>query len=100
MRYEGLTLRTLLRTQMNMKTASSTELRANLSTMMDRVNENHEPLIVTRSKGRPTVMVSLEDYAAMEETLYLLSSPKNAKRLHAAIEAFDNGHGVEHSLAE
>ena len=44
-----------------MKTLSSTDLRANLSAVMDRVNDDHEPVIVTRAKGRPVVMVSLED---------------------------------------
>jgi len=83
-----------------MKTASSTELRANLSAMMDQVNDSHEPLIVTRSKGRPTVMISLEDYASMEETLYLLSSPKNATRLLEATKSLDEGHGMARALSE
>jgi antitoxin YefM len=83
-----------------MKTASSTELRANLSAMMDQVNSSHEPLIVTRSKGLPTVMISLEDYASMEETFYLLSSPKNAARLLEATTSLEEGHGSEHRLTE
>ena len=68
-----------------MKHTSSTELRANLAAMMDRVNDDHEPLMVTRAKGRPVVMISLEDYAAMDETAYLLSSPANAKALRDAM---------------
>ena len=48
-----------------MKTLSSTELRANLSAVMDRVNDDHEPVIVHRAKGKPVVMVSLEDWASM-----------------------------------
>jgi antitoxin YefM len=83
-----------------MKTASSTELRTNLSAMMDQVNDDHEPLIVTRAKGRPTVMVSLEDYASMEETLYLLSNPTNATRLRDAVRSLDDGQGTERHLAE
>ena len=83
-----------------MKTASSTELRANLSTMMDMVNEDHEPLIVTRASGRPAVMMSLEDYAAIEETVYLLSSPNNRARLMGSIDELGAGHGVVQTLAE
>ena len=83
-----------------MKTTSSTDLRANLSTMMDKVNDDHEPLIITRAKGRPAVLMSLEDYAAIEETVYLLSSPKNAQRLRDAIASLDKGQGVERTLVD
>ena len=62
-----------------MKTLSSTALRANLSSVMDQVNDDHEPVIVTRAKGKPVVMVSLEDWASMDETTYLLSSPTNRR---------------------
>ena len=82
-----------------MKTTSSTDLRANLSAMMDKVNDDHEPLI-TRAKGRPAVLMSLEDYAAIEETVYLLSSPKNAQRLRDAIVSLDKGQGVERKLVD
>lgn len=70
-----------------MKTLSSTDLRANLSAVMDRVNDDHEPVIVTRAKGRPVVMVSLEDWASMDETTYLTASPANKAALDAAIAA-------------
>ena len=68
-----------------MKTLSSTDLRANLSAVMDRVNDDHEPVIVTRAKGRPVVMISLEDWSSMDETTYLLASPANKAELLAAI---------------
>ena len=68
-----------------MKTLSSTDLRANLASVMDRVNDDHEPVIVTRAKGRPVVMVSLEDWASMDETTYLLASPANKAALMASI---------------
>ena len=80
-----MTLRTQFRTHTPMKTLSSTDLRANLSAVMDRVNDDHEPVIVTRAKGRPVVMVSLEDWASMDETTYLLASPANRAELMAAI---------------
>lgn len=74
-----------------MKTLSSTELRANLSSVMDRVNDDHEPIIIHRAKGKPVVMVSLEDWASMDETTYLMSSPENARRLRESIRQLDSG---------
>ena len=74
-----------------MKTLSSTELRANLSSVMDQVNDDHEPVIVHRAKGKPVVMVSLEDWASMDETTYLLSSPENARRLRESIRQLESG---------
>lgn len=83
-----------------MKTLSSTDLRANLSSVMDQVNDDHEPVIVTRAKGKPVVMVSLEDWASMDETTYLLASPENARRLRASIRELNEGKGVVRDLIE
>jgi antitoxin YefM len=83
-----------------MKHTSSTDLRANLSAMMDRVNDDHEPLIVTRAKGRPVVMISLEDYSALDETAYLLASPANRKALLDAMARVDRGEAIERELIE
>jgi antitoxin YefM len=83
-----------------MKTLSSTELRANLSAVMDRVNDDHEPVIVTRARGKPVVMVSLEDWASMDETTYLLSSPANARRLRESIRQLNEGKGIVRDLIE
>lgn len=55
--------------------------RANLSKTMERVCNDHSPVIITREGGAPVVLISLEDYQALEETTYLLSSPANARRL-------------------
>lgn len=68
--------------------------------MMDQVNDDHEPVIVTRAKGRPAVIMSLEDYKSIEETAYLLRSPKNAKRLLSAVDSLKAGDGVERDLIE
>jgi antitoxin YefM len=83
-----------------MKTLSSTELRANLSSVMDQVNDDHEPVIVTRTRGKPVVMVSLEDWASMDETTYLLSSPENARRLRESIRRLNDGNGIVRDLIE
>ena len=74
--------------------------RANLATTMDRVCNDHEALIITRNGDQSVVMLSLEDYRAMEETAYLLRNPANARRLMAAASQLAAGNGVERELAE
>jgi antitoxin YefM len=74
--------------------------RANLARTMDRVCNDHEPLIITRNGEQAVVMLSLEDFKALEETAYLLRNPANAKRLLAAIAQLDAGQGTERKLAE
>ncbi|MBC7153704.1 MAG: type II toxin-antitoxin system prevent-host-death family antitoxin [Rhodobacteraceae bacterium] len=81
-----------------MKHTTSTDLRKNLSAMMDRVNDDHEPVIVTRAKGKPVVMVSLEDWASMDETAYLLAAPANRAALMAAMAELGEGDSVEPSM--
>ena len=81
---------------MNAITYSSA--RANLAKTMDRVCEDHEPLIITRNGEQSVVMLSLEDYKSLEETAFLLRSPANAKRLLSAISQLAAGKGVEREL--
>jgi antitoxin YefM len=77
-----------------------TTLRANLAAQMDRVCEDHAPLIVTRKASASVVMISLDDYEALEETSYLLRSPKNARRLLESIAELESGGGTVRNLAE
>lgn len=77
-----------------------TSARANLASTMDRVCENHEAIIINRNAEQAVVMMSLEDYNALEETAYLLRSPANARRLLESIAALEGGDGVEKALAE
>ena len=65
---------------------SYSELRGHLKDHLDKVCEQHTPLLVKRRGGEDVVIVSREDYASMEETAYLLRSPANAKRLLAAVK--------------
>ncbi len=83
-----------------MKHTSSTDLRANLSAMMDQVNDDHEPLMVTRAKGKPVNVISLEDYEAMDETAYLLASPANRAALHESIAQVERGDLVHKTIEE
>ena len=77
---------------------SSTEFRANLSSVLDQVNDDHEPVIVTRSGSKPVVVVSLEDWNSMDETTYLLSSPANRRELLASIAELNNGNVLVRDL--
>ena len=83
-----------------MQTLSYSEARANLSSLMDKVNDDHAPMLVTRQRGRPVVVMSLDDFTAWEETTYLLRSPANAQRLTQAVAALDGGTGEVHDLVE
>ena len=83
-----------------MDTISYTKARKNLASTMEKVCDDHNPLIITRKSSRPVVMLSLEDYQAMEETTYLLRSPKNAKRLLESIVELENGEGLTEELIE
>ena len=74
--------------------------RAKLADTMDRVCEDHEAIIITRSGQQSVVMMSLDDYKALEETSYLLRSPKNARRLLESIASLEAGEAKERALAE
>ena len=77
-----------------------TTARAHLARTMDRVCNDHEALIITRNGEQSVVMLSLEDYKALEETAYLLRTPENARRILAATAQLNAGTGVERELAE
>jgi antitoxin YefM len=74
--------------------------RANLASTMDRVCSDHEPLIITRNGQQAVVMLSLEDFKALEETAYLLRSPANARRLLISIAQLNASQGAPRELAE
>lgn len=77
-----------------------TTVRANLASTMDRVCNDHEALIITRNGDQAVVMLSLEDYKALEETAYLLRTPANAKRLLSAVAQLNAGKGTERELTQ
>ncbi len=83
-----------------MDAISYTAVRANLSKTMEKVCIDHAPVIITRKNEAPVVMMSLEDYQAMEETTYLLRSPANARHLLASIAELEAGNWLEKELIE
>lgn len=76
-----------------------TAARANLASTMNRVCNDHEALIITRNGEQSVVMISLEDFKALEETAYLLRTPANAQRLLSAIAQLNADQGVERELS-
>jgi antitoxin YefM len=84
-----------------MKMASYSEFRRNLASMIDGVTADHQPVVITRDRGKPAaVLMSLEDFASYEETRYLLRSPKNAERLLDAVTDLEAGKGIDRTLIE
>ena len=83
-----------------MDVISYSAARANLASTMDRVCNDHDALIITRNGDQSVVMLSLEDFQAMEETAYLLRNPANAKRLMSAVVQLNAGRGVKRVLAK
>lgn len=81
--------------------ASYSELRQNLKKMIDQTASNHEPTFITSHKKRKAVLLSYEDYCSLEETAYLLKSPKNAQRLLKAISDLEsNKNTKKHGLID
>lgn len=83
-----------------MNSISYTLARSNLAKTMDRVCDDHVPVAITRKGQGAVVMMSMDDYQALEETAYLLRSPKNVRRLLEAILGLESGKGKERALAE
>jgi antitoxin YefM len=81
-----------------MKVITYTAARENLADTMQRVCEDHAPVVITRRRDQAVVMMALDDYEALEETSYLLRSPRNANRLREAIDQLRSGQGTERKL--
>jgi antitoxin YefM len=83
-----------------MDTISYSAFRSHLASTLDKVNDDHKPVLITRQNGKPAVVISLEDFQSYEETAYLMASPKNAERLNQAIAEVNAGKTVQRELIE
>ena len=82
-----------------MHTETFSDTRANLKAIMDKVVLDRAPVKITRKRGQEAVvMVSADEWASIEETLYLLRSPANAKALLDSVAELDAGKGAERDL--
>ena len=78
-----------------MEAITYTTVRQNLAKTMEKVCKDRVPVIVTHKTSNSVVIMSLEDYEALEETAYLLRSPKNTRRLIESIAQLENDKGTE-----
>jgi antitoxin YefM len=83
-----------------MDTITYSEARSKLAKTMEKVCDDHAPVIITRKSARSVVMMSLDDYEALEETAYLLRSPRNVRRLLESIAELESGGGTEKDFVE
>ncbi|WP_041700320.1 type II toxin-antitoxin system Phd/YefM family antitoxin [Thalassoporum mexicanum] len=72
--------------------------KENLASALDKVNDDHAPILITRPNGKSAVVMSVEDFDGYEETAYLMASPKNAERLLKSLAEVKAGKVVQRDL--
>ncbi|WLF82919.1 type II toxin-antitoxin system Phd/YefM family antitoxin [Moraxella sp. ZY210820] len=83
-----------------MDVMSYSHFRKELASTLERVVADRSPILITRQNAEPTVIMSLKDFQAYEETAYLMASPKNAERLREALAQAKAGQVQAHELIE
>lgn len=83
-----------------MDAVNYTHTRQHLAEVMNKVNDDRSPVLITRQKGSPVIMMSLDEFNSLEETAHLMRSPRNAMRLMKSVEQLDNGGGQERKLID
>ncbi len=83
-----------------MNVVSYTQVRNNLKTILDEVVDNSDITIINRRDGEDAVVMSLEHFNAIQETLHLLKSPQNLKHLERSISQYHDRELQEHSLID
>lgn len=83
-----------------MDVINSAQLRAHLADYLDRASDDHMAIVIARRRGRPAVLIGLDEYNALCETGYLMNSSENAKRLTEALEDVRAGNTTEHGLID
>ena len=89
-----MTLHRFLPNVLVMEIVNYSEARNNLKAIMDRAVNDHTPIAITRQRGKPVVLVDLDDWNAMTETRYLMSTPNNARILMESIADADAGRNM------
>jgi antitoxin YefM len=83
-----------------MEVLNYTEFRKELKSSLDKVSNDEDVIVVSRGKNKNVVVISLNEYNSLKETMYLLSSEKNRKRLQESIKEMKKGKFSSHSLIE
>jgi antitoxin YefM len=81
-----------------MKVVNYTEFRNNLAESLNSVNDDGDIVVVARSKGKNVVVMSLEEYNSIQETIYLNSTPANRARLESAIARIETKKPLQKKL--
>ena len=83
-----------------MKTMTSTESRARYAEVLDQVVNDREEIVITRQGHESVVIIALDEYESLMETVYLMQAPANARHLRDSIARHRAGEGVVHDLIE
>jgi antitoxin YefM len=83
-----------------MQVVNYTEFRNNLAESLNMVNDDGDIVVVSRSKGKNVVVMSLDEYNSMQETIYLTSTKANRQKLDAAIDEMNKGKFTKRKLME
>ena len=83
-----------------MKIMTYTESRARYAEVLDQVVNDREEIVITRQGHKSVVIISLDEYESLMETVYLMQSPANARHLRESIARHRAGEGVVHDLIE
>lgn len=83
-----------------MKEINYSYFRNHLSSVLNDVNDNHTPILITRQKQKPAVVISLDDYNTYQETMYLMSSNKNRKRLNSSVQDIESNNVIKKHIIE
>lgn len=80
--------------------ANYSEFRNELKSYLNSVENDNEILVLKRGKGKGVVIISMDEYNSLMETVHLLSSKKNAQRLFQSIEQMKSGETLTGKLVE
>ena len=82
-----------------MDVVNYSDFRKGLAKYLDKVDTDKGPLLITRQNSKPAVLMSLDEFNAYEETLYLLKSPNNATRLRRSVDAVKSGQLLDREIS-
>ena len=81
-----------------MRIVSFTKARNSLKAVLDHVAEDADCMVITRRDAQDAVVMSLDHYNGLLETLHLLRSPANVAHLQKSIDQYQSGNVSEHPL--
>ena len=83
-----------------MENMTYSDFRSHLTSALDKVSDDHQPILVTRQSGKASVVMSLEDFKSYEEMAHLMASAENVARINRSIEELEKGKGRARKLIE